>query len=108
MEAGQGMGACLTLASERRAYVVADRSTLTVLADVLDLEVLAEDGPALENLYSVIETTAGVNPNGAARLRDWLLGERALGLIRVSLLEKSLPPVRILVDINLDWFVGDG
>lgn len=83
VEAGQGMGATLMLASERRAYVLTDQSTLTVLSDVLELEPLARGGRALENLYSVIETTAGANPTGAARFRDWLLGERALGLIRV-------------------------
>ncbi len=80
-EAGQGMGATLTLASERQAYVLTDRSTLTVLADVLDLQELVSGGTQLENLYSVMETTAGANHDGAARFKAWLLGERALGLV---------------------------
>jgi ABC-type tungstate transport system permease subunit/ABC-type tungstate transport system substrate-binding protein len=83
LEAGQGMGATLTLASERKAYVLTDRSTLTVLADVLELSELITGGKALENLYSVMETTAGANPEGAAALKDWLLGDTALDLIRV-------------------------
>ena len=83
MEAGQGMGATLMLASERRAYVLTDRSTLTVLSDVVDLVELAAGGPALENLYSVMEATAGANPAGATRFRNWLLGEGALGIVRV-------------------------
>jgi len=82
MEAGQGMGATLMLASERRAYVLTDRSTMTVLSDVLDLEELAAGGPMLENLYSVMETTAGANSEGAARFRAWLLGEEALGIVK--------------------------
>ena len=82
MEAGQGMGATLMLASERRAYVLTDRSTMTVLSDVLDLEELASGGPMLENLYSVIETTAGANSAGASRFRAWLLGQGALGIVR--------------------------
>ncbi len=82
VEAGQGMGSTLMLASERRAYVLTDRSTLTVLSDVLDLEVLVTGGAMLENLYSVMETTAGANPDGASRFRKWLLGERALGIVR--------------------------
>jgi tungstate transport system permease protein len=77
------MGETLMLASERRAYVLTDRSTLTVLSDVLDLEDLAAGGVSLENLYSVMETTAGINPEGARRLRDWLLGDRALGIVKV-------------------------
>jgi len=81
IEAGQGMGATLMLASERRAYVLTDLSTLTVLGDVLDLEVLASGGSKLENVYSVIETTEGANPDGASRFRDWLLQDRALRLI---------------------------
>ena len=83
LEAGQGMGSTLMLASERRAYVLTDRSTLTVLSNVLDLEELAAGGPSLENLYSVMETTAGANPAGASRFRTWLLGDRALGIVRV-------------------------
>jgi len=83
MEAGQGMGATLMLASERRAYVLTDRSTLTVLSDVVGMVELASGGPALENLYSVMEATAGTNPSGAARFRSWLLGERALAIVRV-------------------------
>ena len=82
LEAGQGMGATLMLASERRGYVLTDRSTLTVLSDVLDLEVLAAGAPMLENLYSVMETTAGSNPEGATRFRNWLLGQRALEIVR--------------------------
>ena len=83
VEAGQGMGATLMLASERRAYVLTDRATLTVLNDVLQLEVLASGGSDLENLYSVIETVGGSNPEGAGRFRNWLLSEPALERIRV-------------------------
>ena len=82
LEAGQGMGSTLMLASERRAYVLTDRSTLTVLSDVLDLEELAAGGPSLENLYSVMETTAGANREGATRFRSWLLRDHALWIVR--------------------------
>ena len=107
LEAGQGMGASLTLASERRSYILTDRSTLTVLSDVLDLEFLAAGGPALENLYSVIETTAAVNPDGATRLRDWLLGERALGLIPVYGEERYGRPLFSLVSFDLESATTD-
>ena len=51
-ESGQGMGSTLVIASERRAYVLTDRATLTVLGDAVDLEILAVGGSRLENLYS--------------------------------------------------------
>lgn len=82
LQAGQGMSQTLMLASEREAYVLTDQSTLTVLSDVLNLEVLVAGGRLLENLYSVIRTTNGANPDGAARFQDWLLGQESLGIIR--------------------------
>jgi len=82
MEAGQGMSQTLMLASEREAYTLTDQSTLTVLADVLDLRVLVTGGSMLENRYSVMVTTGGANPEGAERLQDWLLGDESLGIIR--------------------------
>ena len=41
-ETGQGMGATLTIASERRAYTLTDRATYLALREVLDLAVLVE------------------------------------------------------------------
>jgi ABC-type tungstate transport system permease subunit/ABC-type tungstate transport system substrate-binding protein len=102
VEAGQGMGATLMLASERQAYVLTDRSTYTVLGDVLDLEILTTGGPLLENLYSVLETTAGVNPEGARRFRDWLLGERALSIVRTYGEAKYGQPLFTLVPFDLE------
>ena len=50
-ETGQGMGATLTIASERRAYTLTDRATYLALRDVLDLAVLVEGDAALLNVY---------------------------------------------------------
>ncbi len=80
-EAGQGMGNTLVIASERRSYVLTDRATLTVLGDAADLEVLAEGGSRLENLYSIMIATAGPNQAGAERFWRWLLGEHAQSVI---------------------------
>ena len=52
-ETGQGMGATLTIASERRAYTLTDRATYLALRDVLDLAVLVEGDAALLNVYHV-------------------------------------------------------
>jgi tungstate transport system substrate-binding protein len=80
-EAGQGMGGTLVIAAERGAYLLTDRATLTVLGDVARLEVLASGGSDLENLYSVVAVTRGANPEGAERLRRWVLGEQARQII---------------------------
>ncbi|MCY3881134.1 MAG: substrate-binding domain-containing protein [Chloroflexi bacterium] len=52
-ETGQGMGATLTIASERRAYTLTDRATYLALRDVLDLTVLVEGDGSLLNPYHV-------------------------------------------------------
>jgi len=51
LESGQGMGATLTIASERGAYTLTDRATFTVLARTLSLAVLFQDAPELVNPY---------------------------------------------------------
>ncbi len=51
LESGQGMGATLTIASERRAYTLTDRATYTVLRASLSLEPLFQGGAELVNPY---------------------------------------------------------
>ncbi len=80
-ETGQGMGNTLVMASERGAYVLTDRATLTVLGEAAQLELLATGGRWLENLYSVMMTAAGANPEGATRFWRWVLGEDARSVI---------------------------
>jgi tungstate transport system substrate-binding protein len=58
METGQGMGATLLIAHEKRAYVLADRGTFLAFQGKIELPVLVEGDPALLNPYSVI----AVNP----------------------------------------------
>lgn len=52
-ETGQGMGATLTIASERRAYTLTDRATYLALREALDLAVLVEGDAGLLNVYHV-------------------------------------------------------
>lgn len=76
-ETGQGMGSTLVMASERRAYALTDRATLTVLGPAVDLEPLVAGGPSLANVYSAMIATAGANQAGAVRFWRWLLGDEA-------------------------------
>ncbi len=58
IDSGQGMGATLTIASEKQAYTLTDRATYLANKENLDLEILVEGDAALLNVYHVIT----VNP----------------------------------------------
>ncbi len=59
VETGQGMGATLTIASEKGAYTLTDRATFLANKANLQLEILLEGNNALLNVYHVIT----VNPD---------------------------------------------
>jgi len=59
LESGQGMGATLTIASEKSAYTLTDRATFLANNANLQLEILVEGDSALLNVYHVIS----VNPD---------------------------------------------
>jgi len=54
ISSGQGMGASLTIASEKGAYIFTDRATYLATKTNLDLEILVEGDPSLLNVYHVI------------------------------------------------------
>jgi tungstate transport system substrate-binding protein len=88
-EAGQGMGACLNIAHEKRAYLLVDRGTFLAYAKEVDLVVLVEGDPALRNPYGAIlvnpEKHPHVNAGAARKLLDYLTsdeGQRAIGAFR--------------------------
>jgi tungstate transport system substrate-binding protein len=58
ISSGQGMGASLTIASEKGAYIFTDRATYLASKDNLELDILVEGDNALLNVYHVIT----VNP----------------------------------------------
>jgi len=80
-EAGQGMGAVLMMASERRAYTLSDRGTYLSMRDRLDLEVAVEGDPRLRNQYSVIVVRDALNGDGARAFADWIASDRAQAVI---------------------------
>jgi tungstate transport system substrate-binding protein len=91
LDAGQGMGACLLLASEKDAYILSDRGTYLSRVDRLRIEVLFEGDPILVNPYAVIVVTPERRPHGrhagAQRLVEWLTseeGQRRIGQFRVN------------------------
>ena len=54
LETGQGMGASMTVASEKEAYILTDRATYLANQDKYQLELLVEGDNSLLNVYHVI------------------------------------------------------
>ncbi len=77
IETGQGMGATLTIASEKGAYTLTDRATYLAGKDKLQLEILLEGSNALLNVYHVITISTDkwpkVNYDGALAFQKFLL-----------------------------------
>jgi len=86
ISAGQGMGACLTMAKEEGAYCLTDKATFLAMEDKGDLEIILAEGDDMKNTYSIIacnpDTLEGLNTEGAAALIEWMLSDEALELIK--------------------------
>jgi tungstate transport system substrate-binding protein len=81
-EAGQGMGAVLTMSSQLQAYTLTDIGTFRkyLVSGKLDLKVLFERDPLLKNPYSVIMVNPAKCPKTKAALAkafmDYLVSPR--------------------------------
>jgi tungstate transport system substrate-binding protein len=84
-ETGQGMGATLRIADQKRAYTISDRGTHLSTEDSTDLDVLVEGEPRLLNIYHVIDIdpNAGprVNAAGGRAFAEWIVKPEAQGMI---------------------------
>ncbi|MEK6714557.1 MAG: substrate-binding domain-containing protein [Candidatus Omnitrophota bacterium] len=85
LEAGQGMGATLLIASEKRAYCLADRATYNAYINKVELIILSFSDLNLINRYSVIAVNPKRNPhlnyNHALALIKWLISPQAQKII---------------------------
>ncbi len=105
--AGQGMGACLTMANNDNAYILTDKATFLSYKNDSDgdklpnLKILYEADDSLKNTYSILavdpdapfvdaitgdplaEGTVAINTKGAKAFVDWMLSDKAKGLIEV-------------------------
>jgi tungstate transport system substrate-binding protein len=82
LEAGQGMGETLSLASERRMYTLSDRGTYLAMGPALRLDILVEGGRGLVNPYSVITVRNARNRAAAEAFAEWIVSPDAAGIIR--------------------------
>ena len=85
VSAGQGMGACLSMADQMNGYCLTDKATFLSNKANLGLELLLAEGEDMKNTYSVIECNPekleGINTEGAKALIEWLTGDEASALI---------------------------
>jgi tungstate transport system substrate-binding protein len=76
-ETGQGMGATLNVADQKRAYTLTDRGTYLSLRRRLSLVVLSEGDPSLRNVYHAYAVNPARHPKAryteARRFIDFLV-----------------------------------
>ena len=86
IEAGQGMGATLMIASEKDAYVLTDRGTYMAFEGKIQLELLFQGDPLLLNPYHVMELNPTrfpeANRDGARAFADFLVSPEVQETIR--------------------------
>jgi tungstate transport system substrate-binding protein len=86
IEAGQGMGATLMIASEKGAYTLSDRGTYLAFRSKLELVPVVQGDPVLLNLYHVMEVDPQRFPKvshaGARAFSDFLISPEAQSVIK--------------------------
>jgi tungstate transport system substrate-binding protein len=92
IESGQGMGATLGIANDRRAYTITDRATFLAFQKRISLPILVEKDRPLLNIYSVMEVNPAngprVNAAGGKTLADWMLTPEVQAVIRTFGVDK--------------------
>ena len=97
LQAGQGMGATLTIASEKRAYTVTDRGTFLAFQKRVQLVNLVERDRILLNIYSVLEPNAAkfprVNTAGGKAFADFMVSAETQAVIKTFGVDKFGEPL---------------
>ncbi len=87
IEAGQGMGATLQIASEKKGYVLTDRATfLAQQKNMPDTEILVEGDESLLNIYHVMQVNDEkhdkINADGAKAFVEFMLADKTKDIIK--------------------------
>jgi tungstate transport system substrate-binding protein len=97
LQAGQGMGATLGIASEKQGYTVTDRATFLAFTKRVQLSPLVERDRVLLNIYSVLEASAAkfprVNAAGGKAFADFMLAKETQEIIRTYGVDKFGEPL---------------
>lgn len=87
VEAGQGMGATLKIASEKEGYTLTDRATfLSQKKNMPDTEILVEGDESLLNIYHVMQVNDEkhdkINAEGAKAFVDFMVADKTKEIIK--------------------------
>lgn len=86
IEAGQGMGATLTMADEMKAYTLVDSGTWFAYMDKVNLKIVSQGDSALFNPYGVIEVSPvkypNIHHNAAAAFSEFITSSEGQGIIK--------------------------
>jgi tungstate transport system substrate-binding protein len=86
IESGQGMGATLGIADDRKAYTISDRATLLAFARRVNLRVMVKGDRPLLNIYSVMEVNPTNGPRviaaGGKAFADFVVSREAQAVIK--------------------------
>ncbi len=101
IEAGQGMGATLGIADDRKAYTVTDRGTLLAFQKRVRLPILLEGDKPLLNIYSVMQVNPSngpkVNTAGGAAFADFMVSADVQQVIKTFGVDKYGQPLFVPV-----------
>lgn len=85
ISAGQGMGATLLMAEEKKGYTLSDRATWLATKAKTTMDIICEKDPLLINHYGVIavnsKLNSKINNKGAQDFIDWILSDSTQKLI---------------------------
>lgn len=83
---GQGMGAALTMAYEKQAYILSDRGTYLAYLGKMNLNIVFEKDEILKNPYHIILVNPEIHPHIKTKLAqkfiNYITGEKGQRIIR--------------------------
>jgi tungstate transport system substrate-binding protein len=101
IEAGQGMGATLGIADDRKAYTLTDRGTFLAFQRRVRLPILLEGDRPLLNIYSVMQVNPSngpkVNTAGGAAFADFMVSADVQKIIKIFGVDKYGQPLFVPV-----------
>lgn len=85
ISAGQGMGATILMADEKKAYTLSDRATWLTTKEKTTLDIICEKDSQLLNYYGVIavnpKLNSKINKEGAQAFVDWIISDETQKVI---------------------------
>ncbi len=92
IESGQGMGATLGIADDRKAYTLTDRATLLAFGKRVRLPIMVEGDRPLLNIYAVMEVNPAngprVNVAGGKAFAEFMLTPQTQAVIKTFGVDK--------------------